>query len=48
MNGDDGHIFTEAHYTACKRGDSLVQIEYSTGVLKFRQDVAEGKRPWGV
>lgn len=32
MNGDDGHTFTEAHYTACKRGDSLVPIEYSTGV----------------
>ena len=48
MNGDDGHTFTEARYTACKLVNSLVPIKYNACVLKFRRDVAEGKRPWGI
>jgi hypothetical protein len=48
MNGDDGHTFTEARYTACKLGNSLVPIKYSACVLKFRRGVAEDRSPWGI
>jgi hypothetical protein len=48
MSGDDGRIFAEARDTAFKLGNSLAPIEYSSGFLKFRRDVADGNRPWGV
>ena len=45
MNEDDVRTFAEARDTACKLGNSLAPIEYKAGVLKFRRDIAEGKRP---